>query len=331
MKSFLLKAGLLTCLTTSLFYGEASAESEGALKCEAYGELKPNENPSFQQINCLLTNAAIEAEIPPEVVKAVVTQENGKWRQFDDNGEPVISEDGGIGLMQITNKPGYDQEKLKHDISYNIDKGVEILSSMYDRKDLPKIKAAERWVIENWYFPVMAYNGIKPVNSPLEQLTGERNEDAYQEEVFAHIENKSFIDDTQLAQFPFSTADFEYDPAGDKNINFLKKEYTLKDQTHDSAYLFKAGDQVVVTEEDVNLRPQPGMSEKETTLAENTSLIITGQFVYDQNVSSQHQYVWYPVKTADQEVEGYISSAYITKASENTSPVVYFSDLYKNN
>ena len=61
----------------------------------------------------------------------------------------------------------YDQEKLKYDIYYNIEEGIEILNSMYDRNDLPKIKGAGREVIENWYFPVMAYNGTKPVNSPL--------------------------------------------------------------------------------------------------------------------------------------------------------------------
>ena len=44
----------------------------GASKCEA---VKPYENPTFQQMNCLLTNAAIDADIPPEVVKAVATQE----------------------------------------------------------------------------------------------------------------------------------------------------------------------------------------------------------------------------------------------------------------
>ena len=38
-------------------------------------------------------------------------------------------------------------------------------------QDLPEIKGAGREVIENWYFPVMAYNGIKPVNSPLYQQT----------------------------------------------------------------------------------------------------------------------------------------------------------------
>ena len=122
-----------------------------------------------------------------------------------------ISLDGGIGLMQLTKQKGYDQDKLKNDIVYNIETGIRVLSSMYTRTDLPKIKGAGRQVIENWYFPVMAYNGTKPVNSPLKQENGERNMDAYQEKVFAKIESQSYLDDTKLAQYPFSTSDFDYD------------------------------------------------------------------------------------------------------------------------
>lgn len=106
------------------------------------------------------------------MVKAVATQENGDWRQFNEDGKPIISDDGGIGLMQLTNKSGYDQKNLENDIVYNIGAGVEVLSGMYSRRDLPKIKGAGRRVIENWYFPVMAYNGTKPVNSPLYQEKG---------------------------------------------------------------------------------------------------------------------------------------------------------------
>lgn len=109
--------------------------------------------------------------------------------------------------MQITNHLEYDQEKLKTDIIYNIETGVKILSSMYNRTDLPKIKGAGREVIENWYFPVMAYNGTKPVNSPLKQDSGLRNVEAYQEEEFAHIE-KSFLGGTKLGKFPFQNKRF---------------------------------------------------------------------------------------------------------------------------
>ena len=63
----------------------------------------------------------------------------------------------------------------------------------------------------------MAYNGIKPTNSPLYQADGTRKRDAYQEKVFAQIENDSFIDKNDdeydlLGKIPFSTEDFKYNP-----------------------------------------------------------------------------------------------------------------------
>lgn len=306
MKLRLLTAGLLTCLTLGFSYNEASAASEWSSKCE---DIQPDENPTFQQLNCLLTNAAIEADIPPEIVKAVATQENG-WKQFDEKGEPIISKDGGIGLMQITNKANYDQEKLKYDIYYNIEAGIEILNSMYESKNLPKIKGAGREVIENWYFPVMAYNGIKPVNSPLVQLTGKKNTSAYQEKVFDHIEKYSLLNDINLGEFPFNVNDFQYDTTSSDNIKFLKMEYTLTDQMHTSAHLFKKGNHVVVTKDKVNLRKSITTSIGAQQLAKNTTLIINGPFKYDNN----NQFVWYPVVSAtNSKIAGYISSAYITK------------------
>ncbi|WP_081825474.1 immunoglobulin-like domain-containing protein [Bacillus sp. UNC41MFS5] len=314
MKLPFFKAGILTCLTFSLFYGNASAESDLSTKC---GEIKPNVNPSFQQINCLLTNAAIEADIPPEVVKAVATQENGKWEQFDAAGEAIESPDGGIGLMQLTNQDEdeYSDEKLRNDIVYNIEAGVKVLNSMYSRKDLPKISGAGRQVIENWYFAVLAYNGTKPVNSPLYQLTGERNTNAYQEEVFAKIEEFSYLRDTELAKYPFNTTDFYYNRDLTDNIKFNRLLYTLTAPVHNSAYFFKVGNRVATTVSGVKLREKPG-TQILKELPKNTALIIDGDFTYD----STHQYVWYPVHTEDRKAIGYVSSVYMVK--DTVKPVI---------
>lgn len=319
MKLKIIRTALITSLTLSLFHSDASAETNWASKCSFFGGIKIGENPSFQHINCLLTEAALKEDIPPEVVKAVVTQESGEWKQFEGNGDPVVTPDGGIGIMQITNHLRYDQQKLKYDIQYNIEKGVEILSEMYSRTDLPKIKDARRNVIENWYFPVMAYNGIKPANSPTKQDNGEKNHVAYQEKVFAKIERYSFIDDTKLANYPFSKLDFQYDPLSDKNIVFLKKEYILAEQTHTSAYYYKSGDKVFVTENGARLRLQPGLPKNGYTLAENAILTITGDFEYDQAQESTIQYVWIPVQTEDGR-KGYISSAYIAQLVDVPNP-----------
>ncbi|WP_285765728.1 immunoglobulin-like domain-containing protein [Peribacillus sp. SI8-4] len=309
MKIHLMKLGIMSCLTFSLFSGQASAETEWTDACSPLGELQPNENPTYGQINCLLTNAAIAAGIPPEVVKAVATQENGDWRQFNDAGKPIKSSDGGIGLMQLTDKSGFDQQRLEHDIVYNIEAGVEVLSGMYARKDLPKIKGAGRWVIENWYFPVMAYNGTKPVNSPLYQESGKRNTGAYQEEVFAELEKQSYLSGTKLASYPFSKTDFQYDRGSSANIIFKKLEYTLVDQTHDSVYGFKAGDKAVTTS-GVKIREKASTSSGFTTVPKETWLIITGNLVYEE--SAANKFVWFPVQTEDKKIKGYISSAYIS-------------------
>ena len=314
MKSLKIWTGFLTCLIILSFsYEKSLAESTWTSKCSSYGEIKPNQNPTFQHINCLLTNAALEANIPPEVVKAVASTENGNWKQFDEKGQPIISKDNGIGLMQITNQSDYNQEQLKYDINYNIQAGVEILSKMYDRTDLPKIKATGPEVIENWYFPVMAYNGTKPVNSPLYKSNGLKNKQAYQEKVFSFMERDSYINDTKLSQFIFKTADYEYDSTSSENIKFRKMEYTLTDPLHATAYHFQIGDKVSLTEDTVKLRSKPSTSSVPKALAKNSTLFIDGNFSFDQSLTSLNQFVWYPVKTEDQKLAGYISSAYITK------------------
>ncbi len=61
MKFSLLRVGVLTCLATGMFYGEASAESEPISKSSSYSVAETNQNLSFQEINALLTKAALEA------------------------------------------------------------------------------------------------------------------------------------------------------------------------------------------------------------------------------------------------------------------------------
>ena len=312
MKLVFLKAGLLTCLLVGLINHEASAESTFASKCSSF---EKNTNPSFQQNNCLLTNAAIEADIPPEVVKAVAYQESD-WIQFNKKNEPKISPDGGIGIMQVTDTENMDVEKLKYDITYNIEAGVKILSDKYAYNFLPKIKGAGRHEIENWYFPVMAYNGTKAINSPVYQSNGEKNTAAYQEKVFAKIENDSFLTHTKLTAIPFKNKDFVYESTN--NITFLKKEYTLTN-LHSSVYFLKKGDKVVVTADTSKLRGKPTTSSEVINTAPKDSILtISNDFTYDVK-STQNQFVWFPVKTVDRK-SGYISSAYIKRWDASSAP-----------
>jgi hypothetical protein len=306
-----IKTLVFAILAMGFYHGDVHAsEMDLSAACSKFGAIKPNQNPSFQLVNCLLTNAALAYDVPPEVVKAVASQETG-WKQFDQNGNPIVSADGGIGLMQVTNQPEFNQDQLKNDIVYNIKAGVEILSNNYAWK-LPKIKDADRHVLENWYFPVMAYNGIKPVNSPFVKDKGTRNLNAYQEKVFAKIGTDSLLG-TKLAQIPFQASDFEYDSTSSGNIQFVKTEYVMDEWLwHSSPYFLKTGDKAVSIIDNVRVRTKPSTSGTLVkSLLKNASLTINGQFVYDPSSSSLNQFVWIPVKTSGGKT-GYISSAAIS-------------------
>ncbi|MEE6451397.1 Ig-like domain-containing protein [Gottfriedia acidiceleris] len=332
MKSFFLKSGLITALSVSLFTGKASAESntDWAFKC---GDASKTPTPSSQQVNCLLTYAAINADIPPEVVKAIAWRESG-WNQ------EMKSHDGGLGIMQITEKtdqPRYDQQRLETDIAYNIQAGVEILNEKYNLKSggnylLPRINGANRHIIENWYFPVMAYNGNVPANSPLKQEDGSVNENAYQEKIFRIIEGQSYLrlDDAPpvLARYPFKTSDFDYNRDSKAPIIFKTPFYTInKELLHDSPFFLKKGEVAYVTVDGAKLRPEPNTSveqDKPTPkwerLAKYTPLTIYDEIQFDTK-KDDNQFAWFKVERADGKI-GFISSAYITKKYDLANPIV---------
>ena len=118
-------------------------------------------NPTAAEIRGLLSAAAVAHDIPPKVLYAIAWQES-TWRQFDANGDPLMSRDGGIGIMQVTTLPaGVDAELLKTDIAYNIDVGASILDAKwtYAPSVFPVIGDGQRHCYEDWFFAVWAYNG----------------------------------------------------------------------------------------------------------------------------------------------------------------------------
>lgn len=118
-------------------------------------------DPGIAAIKNALTSAAIAHGIPPEILYAVAFQES-RWRQYDDDGRPLVTDDGGIGIMQVTSYGGYDVSRLQSDVVYNINAGADILSMKFDNS--PMIGDGRRDCYENWYFAVWAYNGWTPEN-----------------------------------------------------------------------------------------------------------------------------------------------------------------------
>ncbi len=121
----MLKKLLIGITTTALFMsiGTSSSFAQTTLAETNY------QNPSYQEINKLLTDSAQRYNIPPEIVKTLAFQESA-WQQFE-KGEPKVADDGGIGLMQVTNDQRFDQELLKTDIQYNINAGLQKLDEKF--------------------------------------------------------------------------------------------------------------------------------------------------------------------------------------------------------
>ena len=264
-------------------------------------------NPDYSTMNCLLTETALIYEVPPEIVKAIAEGESGNWRHFDMNGEAIVTADNGIGIMQITNQAGYNQDRLKSDIVYNIQAGVETLDDMFKRKDLPSINSGERDVLEHWYFAIMAYNGTKPVNSPIAKATGERNANAYQERILRIIEKSGLIDLTEL---PFSREYFQYDSNSRENIKFSAMNYDFDLPLNKSKHFFETNQKVSATT-NVTFRTRPTTdSPSMGTLREGEIVTITGPFEYEEVSTKKNHFVWYPVKRSDG-TEGYVASSYL--------------------
>src|SRR5690625_1718509 len=94
--------GIALCTVFIFTSIEVNAMSDIALNCGYVSE--QNVNPDLRTMNCLLTETALQYNVPPEIVKAIAEGESGNWRHFDENGKPIVTDDNGIGIMQLTNK-----------------------------------------------------------------------------------------------------------------------------------------------------------------------------------------------------------------------------------
>jgi putative cell wall-binding protein len=299
------------------------------------GEMNVNaEEFSYNEISDILTEEAINREIPPEVAKAVALNESD-WSQSAINKEP----DGriGIGIMQVTVKDDaehqLEKERLQEDLRYNIQRGLDILIDKFEGKagKLPTINDNDRDVIESWYFAVLAYNGQKQVNSPIyknedDEKLGERNLEAYQEKVFKDIYSFSLLVNEEKYEpipFGFEVSDFKYnteDPK-DTNLYFETTQYDLPEEAlHHSTQTFEEGN-IVFTAEGANFRAGPSTESKSLAKADGREVVTlqsgplsdkSNEYNTDEkdNISEmplQHL-AWYEVKLENGN-EAYIASA----------------------
>ncbi|MBW3110239.1 S-layer homology domain-containing protein [Bacillus sp. MCCB 382] len=280
------------------------------LKVDACGyDPESRVNPDRQTVNCLITKAALEFDdvVPPEVVKSIASVESSGWKQFDSNGEPIISDDGGIGIMQLTSPYEVDvnEERLKYDLTYNIEAGIRTLASKYKSSSLPTIGNQNPMNLENWYFAIMGYNGAVAVNSPFYKETGNHNFNSYQMKVYRDMEDNGVVT-PQIFQIPMTVDDFHYGDDTDWDIVFKKDHYNFYADYTPSRHYFKPDDLVVHVGD--TLRNDATTKSTGTKLQSAEKLKIIAAPEYDLTPNSTNEFVWYPVEVVRTGQKGYVAS-----------------------
>jgi putative cell wall-binding protein len=297
-------------------------------------------NPPADEISRILTEKAIEYNIPPEIIKAIAAAEsnwlqfreydhpNGKWKA----GDPVVGEDKrGIGIMQITrysaeevaNDANEDIVRLKNDIEYNIEEGLKILKNKWNwgGSYTPVINDDDPFVLDHWYFAILAYNGMSYVNDPNHPNA---KDEVYQDRVYRHLE---IYGDIKLTPFPIEELDFYYDEPGTKYDHVIR----FKNKMHyDLPYLNRKSHHGFVLEnwlqpmENLNLRSEPSTTKKDETVIRKLSageiIEVTGDLVFDTNIDKH--YVWYPVKTQNGET-GFVASSYVEQVKKEVEVIEF--------
>lgn len=313
-----MKKGFIRLVIAFLFIAGIGSSATGERTASA-------EEFSYNEISDILTEEAIKREIPPEVAKAIALMESG-WDQSAMNEDG----DGGIGIMQVTNAPKTEHDKLKNDLRYNIQRGLDILNDKFEGKagKLPVVNDNDRDVIESWYFAILAYNGQKQVNSPIyrnkdDDKFGERNLEAYQEKVFKSIHLYSLLEDYEPTPFGFEVSDFKYntEDTNDSKLYFETTHYELPEEAlHQSTQTFNEGN-IVFTAENAKYRQGPSTESAKLATADGREVVTlqsgplsdksneynTGA-VDNSSEMPLHHLAWYEVKLEDGRT-AYIASA----------------------
>ncbi|WP_180968188.1 S-layer homology domain-containing protein [Cytobacillus massiliigabonensis] len=309
--------------TLSVSYKDVAASQTAAVEMEEETALESkqsaNEELSMIKKKELLSAAAKKYKIPAEVLKAIAYNESG-MNQFKKDGTPLITDDGGMGIMQVTltdeemAAKGITKEKLISDTAYNIEVGAQILQEKWKWTFIPRINDHNPEIIEHWYFAIMAYNGLSKRNDPNNDLGAT----PYQEKIFKIIEDNSLVSLTAIPSFKVNYAD----PARPEIMSFPKDQlqYEWKGMDTKTSHLYQKGD-AVYTWNDMqstsNVRDKVD-GNRIASLPHFTPLtIVSGPY---ESANANNHFVYYEVKGA--KVSGYIASSLIHKGT-----VTVFKDI----
>ncbi|GAA5415824.1 hypothetical protein Pryu01_00856 [Paraliobacillus ryukyuensis] len=285
-------------------------------------------NPSYQTISAILTEEALKQGVPPEILKAIAFQESG-WQQYWLPGQTPVNHytnkctnwDGtnvklgydciGIGIMQVSDyrfmenetEKATEIEKLSTDIRYNIQEGIKILKQKWNYANaglIPTINEQDRTKLENWYFAIMAYNGLSSINNPLNNPVT-----AYQERIYQHIKNYGLVESI----IPFPTHQLTPNQSG--ILSFEEDHIQIPTSLTSTTHAFEVNQSVYVTASQLVVRLSPS-GPAIGSFQKGDQLRITGSPSYlNKNIS---HFAWYPV-TANG-ISGYVAASYLNEAKQ---------------
>jgi hypothetical protein len=263
---------------------------------------------SPMDIKTMLGNTARKNGIPPEVVKSIALAENGSLAQFTNSGEVFTSPDNGYGIMQVTplspEDSRFDWNRVKYDLQYNIDTGVQILKEKWGYNVLPVVNPfaeivngnrSDPKILENWYFAIMAYNGVSLKNDP------NKGSKAYQEQVYKYLYNDALLEDYTK---PFLTNVTMTQDLASNLVSFNSKSYKSSVK-HLTTQMHKKGDTFTLPA-GTRFRQGPSTSKKATTYTQAKKVTLTSG--PSEDAAASNMYCWYQVSITGVKGTFYVAS-----------------------
>jgi len=270
-------------------------------------------NPTREELEDMIERVAQKRAIPSILLKAIARVESC-FEHFNRDGSPKITGTS-IGLMQINNRSGgYDSERLKYDIMYNIEAGAEVLLSkwnMSSSKQVSSVGNMDPNILENWYFALWAYNGWVGSNNPHMVLSSAKKY-TYQQLVYDVIEKEY--------GGKIHNIDFSYLPATGKPSRSLT--VPTPEYTHSGGIvLYEKGDFVKTDglRDKFYLRDAPAGNYVHGLYPNQLGLI-------DEGPVLQKGYYWYKVYI-DENIQGWIERNYLLRTGDVEHGLYAFADI----
>ena len=270
-------------------------------------------NPTREELEDMIERVAQIRAVPSILLKAIARVESC-YEHYKKDGSPKITGTS-IGLMQINNRSGgYDTERLKYDIMYNIEAGADVLLSKWNMSSSKKVSSVGNMdpnILENWYFALWAYNGWVGSNNP-HTVSSSAKKHTYQQLIYDVIEKEyggkihnidfSYLPATGKPSRSLTVPTPEYNHTG--GIVFYEKgDYVKTDGLRDKFYVrdAPAGNYV------------HGLSPNQLGLI-------------DEGPVLQNGYYWYKVYI-DENTQGWIERNFLLRTGDIEHGIYAFEDI----